>query len=56
MAWEQALFINYSGRAFLCPRKIGDVGERFAGDLAQITIGAGRLTDLSQLTFLKASY
>ena len=36
--------------------KIGDVGERFAGDLAQITIGARRLTDLSQLTFLKASY
>ena len=21
MAWEQALFINYSGRAFLCPRE-----------------------------------
>ena len=36
--------------------KIGDVGERFAGDLAKITIGARRLTDLSQLNFLKASY
>ena len=36
--------------------KIGDVGERFAGDLALIIIGARRLTDLFQHTFLKASY
>ena len=31
--------------------KIGDVGERFAGDLALIIIGARRLTDLSPTHF-----
>ena len=31
--------------------KIGDVGERFAGDLALIIIGTRRLTDLSPTHF-----
>ena len=57
MAWEQALFINYSGRAFLCPRE--DWRPR-----GEVCWGSGinnyryqtPYRPLTNFIFLKASY